>query len=57
MLKNLRPIIKVLKIDKQGITFLFAGVLFKRGLPLPIPNREVKALTSDDTSPLEGQGK
>ena len=32
--------------------FLLAGVLLKRVPPLPIPNREVKALATDDTLAL-----
>ena len=36
--------------EKQGNVFLFAGVLFVYGPPLPIPNREVKVYEPDDIS-------
>ena len=35
----------------------FAGVLLKCVPPLPIPNREVKALKPDDTWDLASPGK
>ena len=37
---------------RNRIGFFDVGVLFRRAPPLPIPNREVKAQSPDDTSGL-----